>query len=32
MTADGVWTYKLDNANCEVQALNDCDTLTDCLR
>ncbi|WP_246174980.1 VCBS domain-containing protein [Bradyrhizobium paxllaeri] len=29
MTADGVWTYKLDNANCEVQALNDCDTLTD---
>jgi VCBS repeat-containing protein len=32
MTADGVWTYKLDNANCEVQALNDCDTLTDCLK
>ena len=31
MTADGVWTYKLDNANCEVQALNDCDTLTDCF-
>jgi VCBS repeat-containing protein len=29
MTADGAWTYKLDNANCEVQALNDCDTLTD---
>jgi VCBS repeat-containing protein len=29
MTADGVWTYKLDNANCEVQALNDCDMLTD---
>jgi len=29
MTEDGVWTYKLDNANCEVQALNDCDTLTD---
>jgi VCBS repeat-containing protein len=32
MTADGVWTYKLDNANCEVQALNDCDTLTDCFK
>jgi VCBS repeat-containing protein len=31
MTADGVWTYKLDNGNCEVQALNDCDTLTDCF-
>ena len=31
MTADGVWTYKLDNSNCEVQALNDCDTLTDCF-
>jgi VCBS repeat-containing protein len=31
MTADGVWTFKLDNANCEVQALNDCDTLTDCF-
>ncbi|WFU17268.1 VCBS domain-containing protein [Bradyrhizobium sp. CB3481] len=29
MTKNGVWTYKLDNANCEVQALNDCDTLTD---
>jgi VCBS repeat-containing protein len=29
MTADGVWTYKLDNTNCEVQQLNDCDTLTD---
>jgi VCBS repeat-containing protein len=29
MTADGAWTYKLDNANCEVQALNDCDMLTD---
>ena len=29
MTEDGVWTYKLDNANCEVQALDDCDTLTD---
>ena len=32
MTADGVWTYKLDNANCEVQALKDCDTLTDCFK
>jgi VCBS repeat-containing protein len=32
MTADGVWIYKLDNANCEVQALNDCDTLTDCFK
>ena len=32
MTKDGVWTYKLDNANCEVQALNDCDTLTDCFK
>ncbi|MEH2612199.1 VCBS domain-containing protein [Bradyrhizobium sp. AZCC 1693] len=32
MTADGVWTYTLDNANCEVQALNDCDTLTDCFK
>ena len=32
MTADGVWTFKLDNANCEVQALNDCDTLTDCFK
>jgi VCBS repeat-containing protein len=31
MTADGVWIYKLDNANCEVQALDDCDTLTDCF-
>jgi VCBS repeat-containing protein len=29
MTADGVWTYKLDNDNCAVQALDDCDTLTD---
>jgi VCBS repeat-containing protein len=29
MTADGVWTYKLDNDNCAVQALNKCDTLTD---
>jgi VCBS repeat-containing protein len=32
MTADGVWTFKLDNANCEVQALDDCDTLTDCFK
>lgn len=31
MTKDGVWTYRLDNANCEVHALNDCDTLTDCF-
>jgi VCBS repeat-containing protein len=29
MTASGVWTYKLDNDNCTVQSLNDCDTLTD---
>ena len=29
MTAAGVWTYKLDNDNCAVQALNSCDTLTD---
>ena len=29
MTADGVWTYKLDDSNCAVQALNDGDTLTD---
>ena len=29
MTADGVWTYTLDNTNCAVQALNVCDTLTD---
>ena len=32
MTADGVWTYTLDNANCAVQALNDGDTLTDCFK
>jgi len=32
MTADGAWTYKLDNANCTVQALNDCDTLTDTFK
>ncbi|WP_249734742.1 VCBS domain-containing protein [Bradyrhizobium sp. sGM-13] len=31
MTTHGVWTYTLDNTNCEVQALNDCDTLTDCF-
>lgn len=31
MTADGVWTYTLDNSNCTVQALNSCDTLTDCF-
>ncbi|MBR0696962.1 VCBS domain-containing protein [Bradyrhizobium lablabi] len=29
MTACGVWSYTLDNANCAVQALNVCDTLTD---
>ena len=29
MTADGVWTYKLDNGNSAVQALNVCDKLTD---
>ncbi|WP_445216481.1 VCBS domain-containing protein [Bradyrhizobium sp. Pa8] len=29
MTAAGVWTYTLDTANCAVQALNVCDTLTD---
>ena len=29
MTADGVWTYKLDNDNSAVQALNVGDTLTD---
>ena len=29
MTADGVWTYTLDDANCAVQALNVGDTLTD---
>ncbi|MBR0756697.1 VCBS domain-containing protein [Bradyrhizobium jicamae] len=31
MTTAGEWTYKLDNANCTVQALNPCDTLTDCF-
>jgi VCBS repeat-containing protein len=29
MTAAGVWTYMLNNANSAVQALNVCDTLTD---
>jgi VCBS repeat-containing protein len=29
MTAGGVWTYKLDDANCAVQALDAGDTLTD---
>ena len=29
MTAAGVWTYTLDTANCAVQALRSCDTLTD---
>src|SRR5439155_1633070 len=29
MTAAGVWTYTLDNANSAVQALNAGDTLTD---
>jgi VCBS repeat-containing protein len=29
MTADGLWTYTLDNANCAVQALNVGQTLTD---
>jgi len=29
MTADGVWKYTLDNKNCDVQALDDGDTLTD---
>jgi VCBS repeat-containing protein len=31
MTAAGAWTYTLDNDNCTVQALNACDTLTDCF-
>ena len=31
MTADGLWTYTLDNTNCKVQALNVCDKLTDCF-
>ncbi|NOJ44974.1 hypothetical protein HCN50_01730 [Bradyrhizobium sp. WSM 1744] len=29
MTAEGVWTYTLDDTNCVVQALNVGDTLTD---
>ena len=29
MTADGVWTYKLDDKNYAVQTLDDGDTLTD---
>ena len=29
LTANGVWTYTLDNTNAAVQALNDGDTLTD---
>lgn len=29
MTTCGTWTYTLDDANPEVQALNACDTLTD---
>jgi VCBS repeat-containing protein len=29
MTADGRWTYTLDDSNCAVRALNACDTLTD---
>ena len=29
MTTDGEWTYTLDNDNCKVQSLDDCDTLTD---
>ncbi|WP_245328928.1 VCBS domain-containing protein [Bradyrhizobium centrolobii] len=29
MTAAGVWTYALDTANCAVQSLRSCDTLTD---
>lgn len=29
MTADGKWTYTLDDNNCAVQALDDGDTLTD---
>jgi hypothetical protein len=32
MTADGVWTYKLDDSNCAVQALNVGDTLTDTFK
>ena len=29
VTADGLWTYTLDNSNAAVQALNGADTLTD---
>jgi VCBS repeat-containing protein len=32
MTAAGVWTYTLDNANCAVRALNACNTLTDTFK
>ena len=32
MTVDGVWSYALDNDNRAVQALNACDTLTDCFK
>jgi VCBS repeat-containing protein len=32
MTADGVWTYTLDDANCAVQALNVGDKLTDTFK
>ena len=32
MTADGAWTYTLDNDNRAVQALNVCDTLTDTFK
>jgi VCBS repeat-containing protein len=32
MTADGKWTYTLDNGNCAVQALNAHDTLTDTFK
>ena len=32
MTADGAWTYKLDDGNCAVQALNVGDTLTDTFK
>src|SRR6185369_11715457 len=31
MKADGEWTYKLDDSNCAVQALNVGDKLTDCF-
>jgi len=32
MTTDGSWKFTLDNANCAVQALNVCDTLTDTFK